>query len=90
MDNDCHGLVHVDLNLMLVFWVLFHSPSVSSAAKRLGVGQPAVSNSLKKLRTLFNDPLFQRGGNGIRPTAKAVHIATELGPAIHRIQSVIP
>ncbi|WP_025858332.1 LysR family transcriptional regulator [Pseudomonas sp. CHM02] len=60
MNDDCKYLTQIDLNLLLVLFIIHESLSVSVAAKRLGVGQPAVSNSLKKLRCLFDDPLFLR------------------------------
>lgn len=43
--------------------------SVSKAAVELGVGQPAVSVGLAKLRKHFNDPLFVRTTNGMAVTA---------------------
>jgi DNA-binding transcriptional LysR family regulator len=42
--------------------------SVSVAAERLGLSQPAVSSALGRLRVLTNDPLFVRGQGGMRMT----------------------
>lgn len=42
--------------------------SVSLAADRLSVGQPAMSHSLRRLREVFGDDLLQREGGGLRPT----------------------
>jgi DNA-binding transcriptional LysR family regulator len=42
--------------------------SVSVAAERLGLSQPAVSSALGRLRALTNDPLFVRGQGGMRMT----------------------
>ena len=53
-------LKDVDLNLLLVFRELLVERSVSAAAERLGLSQPAVSHSLKRLRQLTRDDLFIR------------------------------
>ncbi len=42
--------------------------SVSRAAIRLGMYQPAVSASLKRLRALAGDPILVRSGSGMVPT----------------------
>jgi LysR family transcriptional activator of mexEF-oprN operon len=78
-----------DLNLMVVFLVLYREQSVSLAAKRLNVGQPAVSGSLCRLRQRFNDPLFTRHGRGVKPTPKAEHIARNLAPSFSKIEALL-
>ncbi|MBJ9658903.1 LysR family transcriptional regulator, partial [Burkholderia multivorans] len=40
----------IDLNLLVVFNQLLLDRSVSTAGEKLGLTQPAVSNSLKRLR----------------------------------------
>lgn len=79
----------VDLNLMVTFLVLYRERSVSRAAILMKVGQPAVSGSLARLRSHFDDPLFLRTGRGVRPTGKAVEIAENLMPAFSCIEAVI-
>jgi DNA-binding transcriptional LysR family regulator len=78
-----------DLNLMVVFLVLYREQSVSAAAKRLNVGQPAVSGSLCRLRQRFNDSLFVRHGRGVRPTPRAEQIAKSLAPSIRKIELIL-
>jgi len=39
---------------------------------RLGISQAAVSASLRRLRTLYGDPLFTRTKRGLLPTPRAV------------------
>ena len=51
-------LEEVDLNLLVVFKQLLAQRSVSRAAEALGLSQPAVSNSLARLRKLLGDELF--------------------------------
>lgn len=54
---------HVDLNLLGPLQALLEERSVTRAAARLGVSQPAMSASLAKLRRHFQDPLLARNGN---------------------------
>lgn len=67
-----------DLNLLPVFVALMEERSVTRAASRLGITQPALSNSLNRLRDLLRDPLFIRERYGIKPT----QLAEEIGPTI--------
>jgi DNA-binding transcriptional LysR family regulator len=78
-----HG---IDLNSLLTFLLVYHEHSVSRAAVRLNVSQPAVSNTLAKLRIYFSDPLFIRDARTLVPTHRARNIADELTPAFMRIQ----
>jgi DNA-binding transcriptional LysR family regulator len=57
-----------DLNFLYVLHALGEERSVSRAAERLGLTQPAVSHALGKLRTLFQDDLFVRAGSVMAPT----------------------
>ena len=58
----------IDLHLIRVLHTVLTERSVSKAAIRLGMYQPAVSASLKKLRELAGDPLLVRSGAGMVPT----------------------
>lgn len=70
--KDTHQIVgKLDLNLLIVFDALLRELSVTRAGKTLGLTQSAVSHSLTRLRTYFDDPLFVKSGRGIVPTAKA-------------------
>jgi DNA-binding transcriptional LysR family regulator len=59
---------HIDLNLLRVLLTVGQEESVSVAAERLGLSQPAVSSALGRLRTLTSDPLFVRGHGGMQMT----------------------
>jgi DNA-binding transcriptional LysR family regulator len=50
------NLERVDLNLLIYLDVLLREKNVTRAAEQLGVTQPAMSNILRRLRNLFNDP----------------------------------
>ncbi|WP_341958268.1 LysR family transcriptional regulator [Pseudomonas sp. RC10] len=82
-------LRHINLNLLLIFEALMKARSVSLAAERMYLGQPAVSSALGRLRLLFNDPLFQRSGRFMEPTPRAQEIALLLGPALESIAMAV-
>lgn len=79
----------IDLNLLIAFAVLFREQSVSAAADKLHLGQPAVSGVLSRLRTLFDDPLFIRSGHRMQPTARAEELHSELLPLLEQLQSAL-
>ena len=60
----------LDLNLLVVFDALLRERSVTRASIALGLSQSAISHSLARLRTYFDDPLFVKTHRGIAPTAK--------------------
>ncbi|WP_425195044.1 LysR family transcriptional regulator, partial [Paraburkholderia phenoliruptrix] len=65
------ALRNIDLNLLLVFDVLYRTRSTTRAAQALHLTQPSVSNALKRLRTLFDDVLFVKTAEGMQPTARS-------------------
>ncbi|MCF2947725.1 LysR family transcriptional regulator [Paraglaciecola aquimarina] len=75
------NIAKVDLNLLAYLDVLMRERNVTKAANQLGITQPAMSNSLKRLRNLFNDPLLVRTSEGMAPTQRA----TELQPVIRDV-----
>ncbi|MEQ1571870.1 MAG: LysR family transcriptional regulator [Myxococcota bacterium] len=64
-------LSSIDLNLLLALHHLLETASVQRASVALGVGQPATSASLARLRTLLGDPLLIRDGRTMRRTERA-------------------
>ncbi|MNB91265.1 LysR family transcriptional regulator [Pseudomonas sp. B21-040] len=78
-----------DLNALVTFMVVYREKGVSRAARMLNVTQPAVSNSLGKLRRRFDDRLFIPRGKYVEPTPKAVQIAESLAPAMSQFQAII-
>ncbi len=65
----------LDIAMLRTFEALMAERSVSRAAGRLFLSQPAVSASLKRLREVFGDPLFTRSGHGVEPTPRALALA---------------
>ncbi|WDE07552.1 LysR family transcriptional regulator [Thalassomonas viridans] len=76
----------MDLNLFKVFEAIYAQGNITLAARALNLSQPAVSHALAKLRTQFDDPLFTRQGNRMRPTAVAKNVIGEVRQALHQLQ----
>lgn len=76
----------VDLNLFVVFEAIYCEGNITRAASALNLSQPAVSHSLSKLRAHFNDPLFIRQGNEMRPTSVANNVVADVREALHQLQ----
>ncbi|WP_312239888.1 LysR family transcriptional regulator [Pantoea sp.] len=66
---------NMDLNLLKALDALLDERSVTRAADRLALTQPAVSGMLTRLRECFDDPLFTRTQRGIVPTLRALELA---------------
>jgi LysR family transcriptional regulator, mexEF-oprN operon transcriptional activator len=60
----------LDLNLLRVFVVVAEQRSVTQAAARLYLTQPAVSAALRRLAVAVGAPLFARQGRGLALTAR--------------------
>ena len=69
----------VDLNLFRVFEAIYCEGNISKAAAALNLSQPAVSHALAKLRDHYDDRLFIRQGNEMRPTALTKNVIEEVG-----------
>jgi len=68
----------LDLNLLIVMGVLLKERNVSKAALILNVTQPAISNSLSRLREHFDDPLFVQSGREMMPTDLALRLEASI------------
>ncbi|VWX61374.1 LysR family transcriptional regulator [Burkholderiales bacterium 8X] len=79
----------IDLAMLRTFDALLRERSVSRAAARLFLSQPAVSASLKRLREAFGDPLFTRAPHGIVPTARALALAPRLDAVLLELQQLL-
>jgi DNA-binding transcriptional LysR family regulator len=79
----------IDLNLLRVFDAVLRERSVTAAATRLGLTQPAVSNALARLRALFGDALFVRTPAGMDATPFARGVADPVRQALALLESVL-
>lgn len=87
----------IDFNLFVVLEAIFTEGSVTRAAEKLNLSQPAISHALARLRDLFGDPLFVRKGNVMVPTPltrnniESVRVALrQLETSIHTTSSFDP
>lgn len=80
-------LSEIDLNQLVLFQQLMVERRVSKVAENLGLTQPAVSNTLAKLRRQLGDDLFVRTASGMVPTPYAEQLAEPIGYALAMIHS---
>jgi DNA-binding transcriptional LysR family regulator len=78
----------IDANLLASLEALLQERSVTRAARRLGVGQPAVSHSLARLRRQFNDPLLVLQGRSYVLTPKAIQLGVAVAKATRALADV--
>jgi DNA-binding transcriptional LysR family regulator len=76
-----------DMNLLPVALAVFEEKSVSGAARRLGMSQPAVSVALNKLRAALGDPLFVRTTQGMQPTPRALDLSAPTRDILQRLDT---
>ena len=79
---DGQSLANYDLNLLRYLRCLVEEASVSRAAERMGVTQPAMSASLRRLRATFADPILVRSGRSMTPTPRAVEMVAVVAPLL--------
>lgn len=82
-------LARTDLNLLLVFDMLFEDRNAGRVAARLNLSPSAISHSLRRLRNLLDDPLFLPTPRGMQPTGRAETLAPAIRDIIERVQSVV-
>lgn len=83
------ALPTVDLALLLAFDALLRERHVTRAAERVGLTQPALSHALRRLRALFDDPLFVRTKQGMLPTPRAEALAGPLAVALASVERLV-
>lgn len=91
-DISLMSLVHLysmDLNLLLALDALLEERSVTRAAGRLGLSQPAASRALGRLRAALGDELLVRAGRALVPTPRAVAMRPELRGALERLGAAV-
>lgn len=83
-----HGRDHLDTYLLRVLHTLLTEQSVTRTAVRLGQSQPAISNTLKRLREITGDAILVRGKSGMVPTERGrelLELAEQSLAAMERI-----
>ena len=82
-------ILRSNLNLLASFQVLIEERSVTRAANRVFLSQPAMSRVLDKLQEMFNDKLLVRTRKGFEPTRRALQIYDQLELALPAIETVL-
>ena len=79
----------LDVHLLRVLHTVVTETSVSRAADRLDISQPAVSAALKRLRDLTGDALLVRTRNGMAPTTRALELMAHATRALNGIDAIV-
>lgn len=82
-------LSRADLNLLVLFDIVFEERHVGRAAGRLRLSPSAISHGLGRLRRLFGDPLFLRTPKGVVPTARAMELAAPISDILAGVRRVV-
>ena len=79
----------VDLNLLVYLDVLLRERNVTQAANQLNLSQPAMSNGLRRLRDLFDDPLLVRTSDGMTPTERALELEPLVRDILNKVDRAV-
>ncbi|WP_119342948.1 LysR family transcriptional regulator [Facilibium subflavum] len=77
-------------HLLMVFYTLYYTKSVTETANKLFVTQSTVSNNLRKLRDIFDDQLFYKNNNRMIATAKAENLIVKVTDILRLYQKLLP
>ncbi|HYH38748.1 MAG TPA: LysR family transcriptional regulator [Azospirillum sp.] len=83
------NLAGIDLNLLVALDALLAERSVTRAADRVGLSQPAMSRVLGRLRALFGDRLLVRSSAGLIPTPRAEALAPRLRAVLAEVGRIV-
>lgn len=89
MRSNKNSLHKVDLNLLVAFDVLMTERSVTQAGRAMGITQAAMSNTLKRLRQTFNDPLFVKDSHTMAPTAMALKLEGPIAKVLDHAERLL-
>ena len=79
----------LDLNLLRVFDEVMTERSLTRAAHKLALTQPAVSNALRRFRDAMGDELIKRSGQSMAPTPRALALWPAVREALHALEAVL-
>ncbi|WP_297790431.1 LysR family transcriptional regulator [uncultured Marinobacter sp.] len=78
-----------ELTLLYVFDAIMTEGSITRAAERLAMTQPAVSNAVSRMRDTWHDPLFVKQGRNIRPTSYARSLWDQIRGPMHDLTNAV-
>lgn len=76
----------LDYSLLLALDALVSERSVTRAARRMHLSQPAMSHALARLRDAFDDPIMVRSTSGMVPTPKALQVHESVREALEQLE----
>ncbi|MBL8352516.1 MAG: LysR family transcriptional regulator [Burkholderiaceae bacterium] len=79
----------VDVGSLVTLLALLRAQSVSGAAAKLGITQPAMSRALERLRAMLGDPLLVRVGNAMTLSPRARSILPDLEHVIEAVGVIL-
>jgi DNA-binding transcriptional LysR family regulator len=82
-------LASVNLNLLVPLLALLEERSVTRAAERVGLSQPAMSHALTRMRRLLGDELVVRQGSGVTLTPRALELIAPLRSALQQTAQIV-
>jgi DNA-binding transcriptional LysR family regulator len=82
-------LRQVDLNLLITFAAIAEEKSITAAASRLLLSQPAVSRALQRARAMFQDDLLIRSSQGFELTLRGREILQELEALLPKMENLV-
>lgn len=82
-------LASVNLNLLVPLLALLEERSVTRAAERVGLSQPAMSHALARMRRLLGDDLVVRQGTGVTLTPRALELIAPLRSALQQTAQIV-
>lgn len=82
-------LASVNLNLLVPLLALLEERSVTRAAQRVGLSQPAMSHALTRMRRLLGDDLVVRQGAGVTLTPRALELIAPLRSALQQTARIV-
>ncbi|MCA9550641.1 MAG: LysR family transcriptional regulator [Myxococcales bacterium] len=78
-----------DLSLLLALDALIQEGSVTRAARRVGLSVPAMSQTLKRIRAVLDDPILVRAGRAMVLTPRALALGPEVRSTVEQAQRVL-
>ena len=78
-----------ELKLLVIFDVIMTEKSITQAAERLSMTQPAVSNAVARMRVLWKDELLVPDGRKIQPTTYAKNLWEQVRDSLHNINQAV-
>ena len=82
-------IYNLDLNLLIALNALLEEQSVTNAARRVHLSQPAISNALRRLREHFSDPLLVRAGREMMLTPLAARLREPIRDALLELEGLL-